>query len=269
MKLENISAEIFERMRGKRPLVHHITNFVVMNDTANFTLAIGASPIMAHSCNELDDLTSISGALVINIGTLGTEWVDSMNIAAEHANKKGVPVLLDPVGAGATLYRTEVSKNMLSRHKISVLKGNLGEISSLTGLGGIVSGVDSLGGGEPADVVKESFSRYKTITAVTGKNDYVSNGKEIYIIKNDSEYLPRITGSGCMAGSIIAAFLAVEKDYALATACGLGIYSMAGEMAERSGVKGPAEFRMRFMDTAYNLSPDDIVRNIRIEKLEI
>jgi hydroxyethylthiazole kinase len=189
-----------------------------------------------------------------------------MNIAIECANRKGVPVILDPVGAGATAYRSDVAKSMLKRHKISVLKGNLGEISSLAGLGGVVSGVDSLGGGEPEAVVSSAWERFSTITAVTGKHDYVFNGRDMYVIKNDSGYLPRITGSGCMAGSIVAAFISMEKDWALAAACALAIYSMAGELTEKDGVKGPADFRMKFIDMVYGLDPSIIEKNVRIEK---
>lgn len=269
MEFGEITAHIFARMRKRRPLIHHITNFVVMNDTANLTLAIGASPIMAHSCNEIEDIIKIADATVINIGTLGTEWVDSMNLAAGYGNKKGIPIILDPVGAGATAYRSDVVTKILDRNKITVLKGNLGEISSLAGMGGKVSGVDSLGGGDPESVVKESCNIFKTVTAVTGSFDYVCNGTDLYIIRNDSSFLPKITGSGCMVASVIASFLTVEKDYALATASALALYSMAGEMAQEQGVRGPSDFRNKLIDTIYNLKDKDIIQNIKVEKRQL
>lgn len=245
---------LFSRLKDKKPLIHNITNFVVMNDTADLLLAAGASPIMAHSCNELEDLLCIADALVINIGTLGTEWVDSMNTAIGIANKYDVPVMLDPVGTGASYYRTDTIEKMLKMYKISVLKGNLGEISSLVGFSGVMSGVDSIGGGDPEEIIKKAYSKYNTIIAITGEYDYVFNGKDLYIIKNNCSLLTRITGSGCMVGSLIASLIALEDDHALAAACGLASFCYAGEAVVREGIRGPADFKVKLIDKIYSLS---------------
>ncbi|MGQ9715620.1 MAG: hydroxyethylthiazole kinase, partial [Anaerolineae bacterium] len=141
------AAEALARLREQRPLIHHITNFVVMNDTANVTLHIGGLPVMAHAREEVAEMVEAAGALVLNPGTLTPAWVESMLVAGRQANARGIPVVLDPVGAGATRLRTEAAQRLLEEVRIAIVRGNLGEISTLAGLGGTVKGVESLGGG--------------------------------------------------------------------------------------------------------------------------
>ncbi len=218
------------KIRKGRPLVHHITNYVVMNISANITLSLGASPVMAHAKPEVEDMVSIAQVLYINIGTLSDQWIDSMLAAGKMANKKHVPVLLDPVGAGATKYRTETAMRILKEVKVDVLKGNAGEMQSLAGEKVKVKGVDSTtsAGPETAQVLAKEFG---LVAVVTGRQDFVSDGKRSAIVNNGTEMFSKITGAGCMLGSVIASFMAVDSDYFNASVEGLVSFEIAGEKA--------------------------------------
>lgn len=229
-------------------------------------LAIGASPVMAHAHNEMGEIEAISSALVLNIGTLTHAWVDSMRIAAGEANRRGVPVIFDPVGAGASRLRTDASVEILRHFRVSLLKGNAGEISVLAGLGGEVRGVDSAGGAQTTVAAKRAAEEFRTTVAVTGKMDAVSDGTTTLVVENGSDWLGRITGSGCSATTVIAAFCAVEPHYLTAAASALACYSIAAEMAEEKGVEGPMSFKTAFFDAVYNLTPEEVIKRAKIRE---
>ncbi len=255
-------------IRERKPLIHHIMNFVVMNDSANITLAIGASPIMAHAVEELEDLVAVADAVYINIGTLDSFWIDSMFHISKLIDKYNKPLLLDPVGAGATRLRTEVSKKLLERGNVSILKGNAGEMLSLAGLGDKVKGVDSLVeiGFEAVEILAEKYN----VTAVaTGKVDYISNGRKLASLEGGSYLFKYVTGTGCMLGSVMASFMAVNKDYFTAAIEGSALFKRASEIAERRSGPNPGTFKVELMNTIFNFSEydhSDLDRKIKISE---
>src|SRR5690348_12559581 len=181
-------------MRERRPLVHQITNYVVMNETANATLALGALPVMAHAPEEVAEMVGYAGALVVNIGTLSSHWVDAMLIAGKAANDAGVPVVLDPVGAGATAYRTETAKRILDEVDVAVLRGNAGEVATLVGVDADVRGVESVSaGGDPAELARTAGRELGVVASVTGARDHVSDGERLIVVANGHELMASIT----------------------------------------------------------------------------
>jgi hydroxyethylthiazole kinase len=249
--------ESLRRLRETRPLVHQITNYVVMNETANATLAIGALPVMAHAPEEVEEMVGLAGALVLNIGTLSPSWVDSMLIAGRAANARGVPVVLDPVGVGATRYRTETAKRILDEVDVAVLRGNAGEVATLAGVDAEVRGVESIGAaGSAADVARAAGAALGVVASVTGSVDHVSNGERVVAVENGHPLLASITGTGCMSSAITGAFLAVRADDPLeAAAEALAAFGVAGENAA-PGAKGPGSFHVNRYDARAALDPD-------------
>ena len=244
---------ILERVRERKPLVHHITNWVTIYDCANITRAFGALPVMAHAAEEVEEMAGIADALVLNIGTLTPPLVESMLKAGKAANRKGIPIVLDAVGAGATRLRTQSTLRLLESLDIGVLKGNAGEIASIAGAKAEVKGVESVNvKGDIKEIACRLAGREKNVIAVTGREDLVTDGKKTYRIGNGHAMMGSIVGTGCMAASVVGAFCAVEKDYAKAAACALSCFGIAGELA---GVKsrGPGSFKERFYDAVYNL----------------
>jgi hydroxyethylthiazole kinase len=245
------------RLRETRPLVHQITNYVVMNETANATLAIGALPVMAHAPEEVEEMVGLAGALVLNIGTLSASWVDAMLIAGRAANVRGVPVVLDPVGVGATRYRTDTAKRILDEVDVAVLRGNAGEVATLAGVDAEVRGVESIGAaGSAADVARTAAAALGVVASVTGSVDHVSNGDRVIAVENGHPLLGSITGTGCMSSAITGAFLAVRADDPLeAAAEALAAFGVAGENAA-PGAKGPGSFHVNLYDALAALDPD-------------
>jgi hydroxyethylthiazole kinase len=243
-------------IRERKPLVHQITNYVVMNETANATLALGALPVMAHAIEEVEELASIAGALVLNIGTLSKHWIDAMLLAATAANRADVPVVLDPVGAGATRLRTETAKSILTEAEIAVVRGNAAEVATLTGRQAEIRGVESIGSTDSgAELAKVAASTLGCVVAVTGPVDHVSDGERVVAVANGHELLATVTGTGCMASAITGCFLAVAPDRPLeAAAEALVAFGVAGEDAAH-GAKGPGTFHVNLYDALYNLDP--------------
>src|SRR6185312_5855670 len=172
-------------IRERRPLVHQITNYVVMNETANATLALGALPVMAHAREEVEEMVGLASALVLNIGTLSPHWVEAMLLAGKAANARGIPVVLDPVGAGATRYRTETAQRILEEVRVTVLRGNAGEVATLVGVAAEVRGVESVGaGGDPADLARAAAADLGLVASVTGPVDHVSDGDTVHAVAN-------------------------------------------------------------------------------------
>jgi hydroxyethylthiazole kinase len=260
-------AQLREQIRQQKPLLHHITNFVVMNDTANVTLHIGGLPVMAHAREEVAEMVGAAGALVLNPGTLTPGWVESMLIAGRRANELGIPIILDPVGAGATSLRTESNLRLLDELKIAVVRGNSGEIGALTGLGGVVKGVEAVVEVEqPEEVARALARQYGLTAAITGPRDLVTDGQRVVAVDNGHPMLKTITGTGCSATTMVAAFAAVEHDYVLAAAAGLACYGLAAELAAAQAT-GPASFKVALFDAIYNLSTEQILEGARVQYL--
>ncbi len=256
-----------EKLREKKPLVQNITNYVVMNTTANALLAIGASPVMAHAVDELEDMLKLADALVINIGTLDEHWIRSMEEAARLAASMGKPVVLDPVGAGATRLRTKTALRLLEVGKISVVRGNFGEINALLGSYGGTRGVDSaVYDKEKARELAEKASReFGVVVAVTGPVDYVSDSKETYAVENGHPMLGRVTGTGCIATALIGAFLAVE-DPLKATVSALTVFGVVAEKAFEEAPY-PGSFHAKLYDWLYRVDSNILEKYARVRKL--
>ncbi|MFZ5631344.1 MAG: hydroxyethylthiazole kinase [Bacillota bacterium] len=262
-------------LRERRPLIHHLTNYVVMNDCANMVLAAGGSPVMAHAPEEVAELAAVSGALVLNIGTLTTDWIEAMITAGRAANEAGAPVVLDPVGAGATRLRTDSCLRILQEVKVSVVRANASEAAVLAGQDARVKGVDAVSGDGFA-AARALARRFNLVAAVTGVLDYVSDGRRTYRIANGDAWLSRITGTGCMASSVVACFCAVEEDYLTAAASALAFYGAAGEIAAGKAPPdpgapapapptGPMAFKNALFDAVYSLPGEKAARLARVE----
>jgi hydroxyethylthiazole kinase len=252
-------------LRSAKPLVHQITNYVVMNETANATLALGALPVMAHALEEVEEMVELASALVLNIGTLSAEWVSAMLLAGEHANARGIPVVLDPVGAGATRYRTETAQRLLGEVDVAVLRGNLGEIATLVGIEAEVRGVESVAtAGDAPEVAAVAARAFGVVASVTGPVDHVSNGETSLAVSNGHRLLAAVTGTGCMSTAITGCFLATAPDRPLESAAeALAAFGVAGELAAE-GARGPGTFHAALYDALHNLEPDTLDARARI-----
>jgi hydroxyethylthiazole kinase len=258
--------ESLGRLREAKPLVHQITNYVVMNETANATLALGALPVMAHAPEEVEEMVALAGALVLNIGTLSVHWVDAMLAAGRAANARDIPVVLDPVGAGATAYRTETAKRILHEVRVTVLRGNAGEIATLVGVDAEVRGVESIGvGGDPAELARQAAKTLGLVASVTGAVDHVSDGSRAVAIENGHALMASITGTGCMSSALTGCFLAVNHDRPLeAAAEALVAFGVAGEDA--AGVaRGPGSFHVALYDALAALEPATLDRRAKTQ----
>lgn len=265
-KRQVVSAQVplLGRLRDQRPLVHHITNMVVMNDTANITLAIGASPVMAYAREEVEEMVGLARALVLNIGTLTPEQIESMLKAGKRANELGVPVVLDPVGAGATSLRTQSALRLLGELTVATIRGNASEVGTLVGVAAETRGVDSISLSESREVVARRAAReFGCTVAITGAQDVISDGNRLAYVDNGHPLLAAITGSGCMATSLVAAFLAVEPDAWLATTAALAAMGLAGEIAaQKAG--GPGTFRSHLLDAVAALDEETFARGQKV-----
>jgi len=246
-------------IREGKPLVHQITNYVVMNETANATLALGALPVMAHAVEEVEEMASLANALVLNIGTLSEHWIEAMLLAAKAANRARVPVVLDPVGAGATRLRTETAKRILDESEIAVVRGNQAEVAALAGREAEIRGVESIGASEPgAELARAAAAQLGCVAAVTGPVDHVSDGTRTIAVSNGHPLLGTVTGTGCMSTAITGCFLGVAPDRPLeAAAEALVAFGVAGEDAAE-GAKGPGSFHVALYDALYNLDPETL-----------
>jgi len=252
------------RLRERRPLVHQITNYVVMNETANATLALGALPVMAHAREEVEEMVALAGALVLNIGTLSPPWVEAMLAAGRAANARGVPVVLDPVGAGATRYRTETARRILEEVDVAVLRGNAGEVATLVGVEAEVRGVESIAGGaEPAELARRAAGALGVVAAVTGAVDHVSDGERVVAVANGHPLLAAVSGTGCMSSAVTGCFLAVAATPLDAAVEALVAFGVAGEDAARDA-KGPGSFHAALYDALAALDPATLDARARL-----
>jgi hydroxyethylthiazole kinase len=253
-------------LRERRPLVHNITNYVVMNETANAILALGALPVMAHAKDEVREMVGLAGALVLNIGTLEESWIDAMLLAGAEANSRGIPVVLDPVGAGATAYRTSTAKRILDTVDVTVLRGNAGEIGTLVGAQAEVRGVESIdSGGDAAELARQAAKTLGVVASVTGPVDHVSDGERVLAISNGHELLAAITGTGCMSSALTGCFLAGNEDPLAAAAEALVAFGVAGEDAA-VGAKGPGSFHVALYDALAALDPATLTSRAKVDE---
>ena len=259
------AAELMSRVRTRKPLIHHITNLVVMNETANITLCAGALPVMAHAPEEVAEMVDAASALVLNIGTLTTGQIETMLLAGKRANQQGVPIVLDPVGAGATRLRTESAIRLLSELSISIVRGNVAEIAVLAGFQAKISGVESVAvAAQPAKVAQELAQKFHCVAAITGVVDVLSDGSRTARVSNGHAMMSTVTGTGCMATTFIACYAAVEPDKLLAASSALAIYGLAGEIAAKPA-KGPGSFHVGLYDALAGLSEDAVRASVHIE----
>ncbi len=255
-----------EKIREKAPLIHNITNYVVMNTTANALLAIGASPVMAHAIDEVEEMVAIAGALVINIGTLSDNWVESMFRAAGEAKRRNIPIILDPVGAGATRYRTETARKLISTVFPSIIRGNASEIMALLEKGAGTKGVDSTALSHAAlDAARDLNKTHGGVICISGETDYIIgiDSSNIIEIRNGHPMMSRVTGFGCTASALCGAFASVNSNYATAAAQAMAVMGIAGEIAAETAA-GPGSLQTAFLDTLYCLTESDIEKRLRV-----
>ena len=259
-----VKSSVLNEIRENSPLVHNITNYVVMNNTANALLSVGASPVMAHSLDEVEDIISISSSLVINMGTLSELWVDSMIKAGEKANELKKPVVFDPVGVGASSYRTKVAKEIIEKTSPNVIRGNASEIMVLAQLSKVTKGVDSTAKTvEALDGAIQLSKELNNTVVISGKTDFIVTGDRVSSVKNGSELMSKVTGMGCTATSVIGASLAVEDDVHEAAVFSMALMGVAGEIAESTS-NGPGSFQISFLDTLASVNSKIISDNARI-----
>ncbi len=260
--------ELLAKIKENKPLVHHLTNWVTIYDCANITRAIGALPVMAHAKEESADMASIASALVLNIGTLTPEFVDSMIKAGKSANKKNIPIVLDVVGVGATKLRDDKAFEILDNVKVSIIKGNSSEIAKLAGEDVVTKGVEATEvEANLIEVAKRLAKERDATVVITGKEDIVTNGEKTFIVKNGHEMLGKFVGTGCMVASVIGSFAAVENDYAKAAMAALVSFGIAGELAAKES-KGPGSYKENFYDEVYNLDKEKIDSMKKFEELK-
>jgi hydroxyethylthiazole kinase len=254
-----------KEIREKSPVIHNITNYVVMNNSANALLAIGASPVMAHAEEEVEEMVNIAGALVINIGTLSPHWIRAMLLAVDQAKKMNIPIILDPVGAGATAYRTSTARELIQEVPPAIIRGNASEIMALMEEDAQTRGVESTASSHSAvDIARQLNKTYGSVVCVSGETDYIIYGDDVTKIMNGHPMMTKVTGMGCIATAMCGAFAAVNRAYAEAAAQAMAVMGIAGEIAVKNAA-GPGTLQVRFLDALYGLSEKDIKHYLKLE----
>lgn len=260
-------ASTLEKMKKQKGLVHHITNWVTINDCAQIVRRWGCLPVMAHAREEVEQMTGLASALVLNIGTLTPELVEAMLIAAGAANDKGIPVVLDAVGAGATRLRTDAAGRLLEERRIDVLKGNAGEIATLAGVEAEVRGVESISaGGDPAHVAKDLAARLGNIVLVTGEADLASDGKRVWKTSYGHELMGRVVGTGCVSTSTVGCFATAGEDLLARAAEALACFGVAGERAA-AVCAGPGDFLPALLNEVEKMAADPAGLELEAEEV--
>ena len=263
--MKAITSEILERVRKEKPVVHHITNWVTIYDCANIVKVFGASPVMAHAEEEVADMAGIASALVLNIGTLTEDLVVAMLKAGKSANRKGIPVVLDVCGAGATKFRNDSCSKILDEVKVNIIKGNASEIASIAGENVQTRGVDAAAVEKDLKKLAKRLAEKRNCTVVvTGIEDIVADSNNVVLVKNGHNMMANIVGTGCMAASVIGTFAAVEEDMVSASVAGLVCYEVAAELAAKDA-RGPGTFKEKLFDAVFNLDSATINRMQRVE----
>lgn len=256
-----------QSVKQQSPLVHNITNYVVMNNTANTLLAVGASPIMAHAKSEVCDMVAIAHSVVINIGTLDEYWAEAMLQAAEKAYDLNKPWVLDPVGAGATSFRNDILQQLL-QFKPTVVRGNASEIIALAKANNTVTkGVDNTAESNEAIAAARIIStQFNTVVCISGATDIITNNQQTIFIENGHPLMTKVTGLGCSASALIGAFVGVVENKIEATATAMALLGIAGELAEKQS-QGPGSLQLNIIDKLYNITEDEFNSHIKISKL--
>ena len=267
--MEDKIIELIEKVKKQSPLVHSIMNYVTINDCANVLLAIGASPIMADAPMEVEEITAMADALVLNTGTLKSWSKDSMICAGKVANQKGIPVILDPVGVGASRLRKQTVQDILNQVRITVIRGNRSEIAWVAGVETFSTGVDCFEKSsleKEIELAKKAASKWNTTVAVTGTVDVITDGNQLIKIYNGTFMLSKVTGTGCMTTALIGAFLA-EGTSMTAAVAGVSMMGIAGEIAqERAGSIGMGSFKVELMNVLSQMNGEKIREKLKIEK---
>jgi hydroxyethylthiazole kinase len=255
-----------QRIRTEAPLVHNITNYVVMNSTANALLSIGASPVMAHALEEVEEMAGLARALVLNIGTLSPSWIDAMAKAGRRAIERGIPIVFDPVGAGATRFRTDSARRLLREVPPTVIRGNASEIRALVHAERATKGVDSTHSSEEAlDAARSLSGSCHCVVTVSGPTDLIVSGDSVVRVFNGHPMMPRVTGLGCTATALTGAFAAVNASPWRAAAHAMAVMGIAGEIAAEHSA-GPGSFQVNFLDALFNLDEPGIARRLKMEE---
>jgi len=263
-KLSEKAARNLKAIRDKKPLIHNITNLVSMNYTANSLLAMGASPVMGHAENEVEEMVSLAGALILNLGTLTNDLVLSMIKAGKAASRRKTPIILDPVGAGATSFRTASTQKIIAETNISVLRSNASEVLSLCHNDSKTKGVDSVHAvDDAAQTAKVFASELKMTLAITGPVDFITEGNRVYHVSNGHPLMACVTGTGCAATATIGAFMAVDPDPVSATVTALAYFGLAGEIAGESA-SAPGSFMIGMLDALYTITPEQLKEGCKI-----
>ncbi len=258
--------EILQKIRSQKPVVHHLTNWVTIYDCASIVKIIGGSPVMAHAPEEVEEMVNIASSLVLNIGTLTTDFVEAMKIAVRAANIRKIPVVLDVCGAGATKLRDRKAFELIEYSHIDIIKGNASEVARVAGEDVRTKGVDAGDVRKDILAIAETPAKNKGCTVVaTGKEDIVSDGNSTYIVRNGVEMLAHVVGTGCITTSLVGTFVAVEKDYAFASMSALACFGIASEIA-LGNCTGPASFKEKLFDVLYNLDEKKINELIKVER---
>jgi hydroxyethylthiazole kinase len=269
LSAEDLWADVLS-VRAQSPLVHSITNFVAMNFNANVLLALGASPVMAHAIEEVEEMVGISGALVLNIGTLEEDWIRAMILAKKRARLKGIPVILDPVGAGATIYRNHCVVELLSSDRPNIIRGNASEIMSVAGLSILTKGVDSSASSDHAIEAAITLARQiDGVVCISGQIDHVIDARGWHAaLSNGSQLMTKVTGVGCSATAMIGAFSAVQPDWFRATVAAMAYLGVAGEIAERktkSAGGGSGSYQINLLDAVDMLDREIFIKTVSLE----
>jgi hydroxyethylthiazole kinase len=260
-------SKLMDAVREKCPLVHHITNYVTVNDCANICICSGGSPVMTDADNDVVEMSRIANAVVLNMGTLNPRTVEAMMLAGGIAKKNGVPVIFDAVGAGATSYRNIVADSIINRCKPDIIKGNAGEISFLAGVVGGVKGVDSISKSDDiGELVRGLAQKYECLVVATGKKDYVSDGKTLYVLSNGSDYQGCVSGTGCMLSSVLGAYVGANGVSLCSVIAGITAFNVAAEKAEVD-CKGPGSFKVALLDCLFNLKSDEMAAKAKVQKV--
>src|SRR5574343_448095 len=259
-----MSENLLSSIRADAPLIHNITNYVVMNPTVNALLALGASPVMAHAGEEIEAMAGLARALVINIGTLSPPWVEAMHRAAKTAANRGIPIVLDPVGCGATPYRTETTQALIRSAPPTLIRGNASEIRALRHADSATKGVDSLYTPDEAAADAQALSRsLGCVVTVSGAVDLLGADERVARVANGHPLMASVTGMGCTASALSGACLAVAAPPFTAATAAMAITGIAGEIAV-DDARGPGSFQMHFLDALYRLDDAEVARRQKI-----
>ncbi|MDK2820119.1 MAG: hydroxyethylthiazole kinase [Clostridia bacterium] len=265
-----MTKDLLNKVRKQKPLVHHITNNVTVNDCANITLCTGGLPVMAYDVEEVAQMVEAAGALVLNIGTLSPQQVEAMIMAGKRANQLNIPVVLDPVGVGATSLRTDSARRILQEVAVTVIKGNKAEISILAGAGGEIKGVESIG--EYHDIAQTATAlarRQKCTVVVSGQEDIITDGQQVVLVENGHSLMGAVVGTGCMSASVTGCFIAVEDNTVQACAVALAAFGLAGELAAQAPfVNGPGTYKMALFDAMAALRQQQLDNSHKIKVIK-